>query len=213
MTDNLTTEELFEKYQHLAVTSVHRTFKTPSAFAKSRGLEYDDLIQYAYLGLLKGIKTYCPIKHKNLNYKNFLIRNIRWAIFRNLYMEGVNYLRFKTKEATDDNTVSVMSMSVNPYGDIGNKTYYDVISHDNIDSYSTRFPDPEKATISKLTAERMYDKIAQKDKYLINERLKENTYQEIADKVGTSKQNIGMKMKTIQAKYRDYLYGIAEVTS
>lgn len=211
MDEKLTPEQIYEKYHYLVDVTIQRMFANPDNYAKSRGLEYDDLIQFGRIGLWTGCESYCSVKFANVKLQNFLIRNIRWKVYRHLYMESVNYLRHKTKEVTDDNKVTVLSMSNNPYSNLEDETFYDIVSQDNIDSFEQRFPSPETVTISNLTAIKMFEKLDKKEQNLVELRLTGLTYQDIAERLGVSKQYISSKFKDMANKYRDYFTNVMGV--
>src|SRR5699024_3160653 len=54
----------------------------PHKVALSKSLEYDDLLQYAHIGLWKACTTY---KNNKSNFETHAINNIRWSV-----MDGLN---------------------------------------------------------------------------------------------------------------------------
>jgi RNA polymerase sigma factor (sigma-70 family) len=213
MEEHLTEEQLYEKYEYLVVTTIHKKFKSPNKLAQSKGLDYDDLLQFGRMGLLKGIRTFDPNRYK-MKFKNFLINNIRWSIMLGLRDQSVTHRYYKGKPATDDNIVTMISMSTNPYFKLeDDDSFYDIIAQDNIFQFGSMFPDPETTVISNYKVSKMFDKLTEKEQQIIHMRLNEDlTYQEIANRLGYTKQGIGMIFKKMHQKYRDYLHNIAEVT-
>jgi RNA polymerase sigma factor (sigma-70 family) len=215
MENKLTPEEIYSQYEHLAHATLHKTFRNPEKLAKSRHLQFDDMLQFCRLGLWQGCRSYCPEKHKSIKLQNFLIKNIRWVLFRQLQIYGMNHLYYKSRESTEGNTVALLSMSCNPYKNDDDDTFYDIVSQDNIFNFGgSMFPNPELTTLSNDKVSRMFSKLSEKEQQIIHMRLKEElTYQEIADRLGCTKQGIGMIFKRMYDKYKDYLYNIAEVTT
>src|SRR5690625_3410184 len=75
---------LFESNKHLAKNTIHRMFRQPYNLAKSKSIEYEDLIQYAYEGLWKACLTY---SNKHSKFETYAINNIRWAVQNGLNRE------------------------------------------------------------------------------------------------------------------------------
>jgi RNA polymerase sigma factor (sigma-70 family) len=209
--ENLTIDELIKKYEYLVDITLARTYGNIEKFAKSRQIEVDDLRQFGRLGIFKALTTYQKEKYGHLSFRSFIIRNIKWKVNRELYYVSKSHARYKSRDISEDNIVPVISMSYTPHSNKNDRTYYDIISQDYIDSFGSRFPDPQATLVDNLMVKRMLSKLEDKDRVVVEYRLQGLTYEEIGKKVGMTKQGVGMKMKKLYEKYKDYFY--AEVTT
>jgi RNA polymerase sigma factor (sigma-70 family) len=130
MNEQLTPQEIFDKYKHLGEKTVRVMFPDTINFATSIGLQPDDLYQFGLIGCWKGANTYYKTNQK-CTIKGHIIRNIRWTIQRMIAQEGLYHLRWKSKAADETNTVAVMSFDYIPnnQGD-ENDTFHDLIGLD-----------------------------------------------------------------------------------
>jgi RNA polymerase sigma factor (sigma-70 family) len=198
-------EELFNKYEHYAKTTLHKVFHNPNAVAKNKHLSYDDLLQYARLGLWQACNSYTSDK-QHLKFTSFAIRNIRWVLYRQLSKEGLKNLYYKSKDSTDDNIVSLVSMSDSPtFNDSKDaKTYYETVSYDNINQFEDNFVESE--IIANCGANEMLECLTESEKEMVLMKANEYlSYKEIGERLGVTKQAIGVKFKKIQNKILMYL--------
>lgn len=203
----LTPEELYEEMEYLAETTVHRLFPQPKKYANTLHMDLEDFYQFGKMGLWKGINTFRTATH-NRSLKSFLIQNIRWSIHYHIWRSNVQDRIYKSKDATDDNLATVISMSNSPqYDDENTNTFYDFVAVDNINNFDSTEEYPENIVISQFDIEDMMSVLNDNEKELVKLRIGNSdlTYKEIAAIYGVTKQCIGMKFKKIQSKIRDYL--------
>lgn len=204
----MNSEELYEQWEYLAENTIQKMFTNPSNFAKSVNLEYQDLIQFARLGLWKGCNTYTTEKQTS-KFRSFAIRNIRWKVYELVRKYGMNYLVRKNKGYVDENRVSIVSMNSKPYKDADDDiSYDDIISCDNINTFSKNDA-VESQVISDLETSAMYNILTDKEKELVLMKMNEYlSYEEIGQRFGVTKQCIGMRFKKIQKKINRHM-GVA----
>lgn len=203
-------EELFNEYEYLIKISLHKLFKHPHKVAQANHLQYDDLLQYARLGLFDACKTY---ESKKIgSFRNYAIRNIKWSITRNLSKEKLNLSIYKDeyyKGKQENRRFTLLSMHNKPHADNDDDTsFYDVISCDGINSF--RSDDVlEGKVISSITTKNILNLIStlkKSDQELVMLRANDMSYQEISDYYGNkvTRQAIQAKLKRIKLKLNQY---------
>jgi RNA polymerase sigma factor (sigma-70 family) len=198
--NNMNAEELFEKYQYLAKITLKKLFPEVHNFSRAVRLEYDDLMQFALMGLWVGCKSYCENKH-NTSVKSHLIRNIRWYTLREVQKQNSKFQYYKSKTNDENNRVKVLSINskIGNEMDSDDTTYEDILSTDNIFKHESY--NPEKIVMSSLGKEEILKLLKPKDLKLLHLRMNEGlTYQQIADMYGVKRQAIGAKFVRIQNK-------------
>jgi len=203
----LSPEELYGEMEYLAEVTVHKLFPQPKKYANSLHMDLDDFYQFAKMGLWKGIQTFHTVTH-NRTLRSFLIQNIRWSIHYGIWRSNVQDRIYKSKDATEDNLATVISMSNSPQYNIENtNTFYDLVSADNINKFDSTEDYPENIVISQFDKEGIMSVLKPMERELVKLRMgnEQLTFREIGEIYGVSKQNIHMKFKNIQKKIRNYL--------
>jgi DNA-directed RNA polymerase specialized sigma subunit len=123
-------EQLFEEYSYLIPITLHKMYDSPKNIAKSKHLEYDDLLQFGRYGLMNACRTW---ESKKLGtFRNFCIRNIKWEIGSHLVRQSINQSMYKNtnaKRRKDNVKLTVLSMNNKPTQDAGEDTSFnDIIS-------------------------------------------------------------------------------------
>jgi RNA polymerase sigma factor (sigma-70 family) len=189
-------EELFEDHVHLAKVTVHRMFANPVKFAESKHLEIEDLYQYARLGLWDACKTWQdkPIG----SFKGYAIRNMRWSIGKFIPREQLNqsYYRYYQKKDDRNKSISLISMSHQPFGEEDDSTLYEVIANND--------ESVESQVVSELENNELFNILKPHEKEMVQMKLKGMIEKEIATYYGVSRQCINMKFKQIQKKINKY---------
>lgn len=124
-------EELYEKYSHLAKITLHKMYANPTGIAAQHRLEYDDLLQYANLGLWRSCLDYDPTKSK---FTTHAIKYIRWGIANKLKRE-CQIIRYPVnKDYPHDKMFGVVSTEQKVGSGEEGHVFHDVIaSQDNLD--------------------------------------------------------------------------------
>jgi RNA polymerase sigma factor (sigma-70 family) len=191
-------EKLFEEYEYLVSVTLHKMFANPSSYAKSKGLELDDLIQYGRYGLLDACRSW---EQKQLgSFRNFAIRNIRWSISKSVPREDSTPHLYRYNGTTNrnpkDQRINVLSMSYQPFGEEDDSTLYDIIAN-NDESI-------ESQVVSELENNELFNILKPHEKEMVQMKLKGMIEKEIATYYGVSRQCINMKFKQIQKKINKY---------
>jgi DNA-directed RNA polymerase sigma subunit (sigma70/sigma32) len=125
-----------------------------------------------------------------------------------LYFEH-EYIAEQTlsKEATDENTVTVISMSRNPRKDEDDTTYYDVISSDNINNFASENTNIENQVVNNILIDSLMNVLNESEREILKYRIGEEqlSFEKIGEKVGLTKQGVQMRFKTIQKKCQRYM--------
>jgi RNA polymerase sigma factor (sigma-70 family) len=188
-------EELqFEEYEYLVAVTVHKMYANPRSYAKSKGLEFDDLMQYGRYGLLDACRTW---EQKQLGtFKNFAIRNIRWSIMKSVPREDATPHLYKYNGTTTrnpkDQRVNVLSMSYQPFGEEDDSTLYDVIAN-NEESI-------ESQVLSELESNELFNILKPHEKEMVRMKMMNMNNAEIGKHYGISRQAINVKFKQMQGK-------------
>lgn len=186
-TVNLTPEQIYEQFEYLTHTTVHRMLKNPNKIAKSKSLEADDIFQYARLGLWQGCQTYHTAKH-NSGLRSFLIRNIRWVIHQRIRDEGVEHLRWKTKEANDQNKVNLLSLDAAPNADT-EMNFHELVGNDYI---------LEGEVVGKVLTEMIEKKYPDRTVNIVKKRAEGYTLKEIGDEIGLTRERVRQILKKVR---------------
>lgn len=191
-------EELFNKHEYWARITIHRMFPEPNTYAMSKGLQIDDLYQFARIGLWNGCKSFDETKG-NGTFRGHAIRNIKWYVLRAIQIQNSKFQYYKSRPNDDENRVNVLSINAKlNWVDSDELTYEDVLSSDNI--YNFESTNPEAELFSSFGEQEILRVLKPKDKELVQMRVDGLTYQEIANYYCTSRQNIQAKLKRIQRK-------------
>lgn len=128
----MNSEELFEKYQHLAKITVKKLYPETDTYARSKGMQKEDLLQFALIGLWTGCQSYCENK-PNTSLKSHLIRNIKWNLFRSVQNEASRFQYYKSKNV-EGNKVNIISLNskINNNDLDTETTFEEITSSDNI---------------------------------------------------------------------------------
>jgi RNA polymerase sigma factor (sigma-70 family) len=196
--------ELYYENEYLVRNTLLKMYANARNFAHSNGLEFQDLEQFARIGLWKACATYTKEKETS-KFRSFAIRNIRWFVLVSVRKYRTNDLVKKNKGYIDGNKVYVLSMSQKPYADDEDETtFYDIVSSDNI--YNFNIETVESKVQSDDEYINILNLLTDEEKELVNLKTNEYlSYAEIGQRYGCSKQWVGVKFKKIQSKINRYL--------
>jgi RNA polymerase sigma factor (sigma-70 family) len=194
-----TKEKMFAEYEYLVSVTVHKMFANPRLHAQSKGLDYDDLIQYGRYGLWDACKNW---EQKQIGiFRNFAIRNIRWSLGKCIPREEFNPHLYKyngtTARNAKDKRITVVSMSHKPFGDEDETTFYDIVSSDNMNGANELVHDQ---VLSELEYNNIFSCLKPHEKEMVHMKMHGLNNKEIGDYYGISRQAIGVKFKQMQKK-------------
>lgn len=201
----MTDEQLFETYQHLAKTTLHRIFHDPVSVAQSKGMEYDDLLQLARIGLWKGVTDFKTVNHSS-TIKNFIIRNVRWYVMHKLTRATVHLRIYKSQKDSEENTISLISLSNTPYIDEDTEiTYYDIVSSDGITDTNSHDLLPEEIMLSIEKEKEIMELLNKKEKELLQMKLKNLSVEEIGRNLNLSKKGVYYRLSRLKNRLEEVM--------
>jgi RNA polymerase sigma factor (sigma-70 family) len=186
--------ELFEEYYHLAEATVLKLFKNPQYLAKQKGLELEDLHQYAREGLWESALKFDSVKG-NRSFQNFAITNIRWTLIKKIRKDckkftfrgtGLNPKEIESKT----NFISFDSPS--PVGNEEGSTYHELIAGD----YNL-----EGEAIGNL----LEDAIPPRTLQFLKLKMQGKTLNEIGKQFGISREAVRIDIKKFSHKLKEVI--------
>jgi RNA polymerase sigma factor (sigma-70 family) len=192
-------EKYFNEYSHLAPATVYKMFKSVEKVARGKRMEVDDIIGYAYEGLLKAINTYDETKAQ---FNTHAINNIRWHVMRMLDRDD-NYKRYKTQPNSKENDVRLEYMDKTlKVNDAGSLTYHEVVASD-VNVY--------EEVCGNVLAPKILDSLTDKQRTVLLLKVQGYTHREIGDKLGVSHQAATDLMRKVNyrvSKIKNELQGV-----
>lgn len=190
--------ELFFDHQHLSKATLYKLLGQPHQVALSKNLEFDDLLQYAYVGLWKACTTYKPSKSK---FESHAINHIRWAVKNGLNRESSTFKFNPNNQPTKEESFKLIDInSPITESDDNSLTFADTIESEL---------KTDETTLRNLSVEELTSILTNKEKQIIHYRLMEYTYAEIGVKFGVTQQainkNINKIIKKVNHRKDDYL--------
>jgi RNA polymerase sigma factor (sigma-70 family) len=170
-------------------------FPNPYGIARKHRIEIEDLFQYAACGLWKGILSY---KSNRGQIKTHLINNIRWHVNERLNRE-TSMIKYNPNRKCDKYRLISMDVEINDTAKDHN-TYHDIVASD---------VDVELHAISDIKVENILSEFNDKDRKVIELRIKDLSPTQIAKIMNTSPSNIRMKIykiKSLLGSSYDYNY-------
>lgn len=101
-------EMLFKKHMKLARITLYKVFPKPRSTARRKGLDIEDMYQYAYTGLWKACISYDP--EKGTSFRTHAINHIRWHLIEKAKREGNPFKFDANKDIDFDDLPRVNSM-------------------------------------------------------------------------------------------------------
>jgi RNA polymerase sigma factor (sigma-70 family) len=194
-------EEIISQYEYLIPITLKRMYGNASSFAKSKDLEYEDLVQYARYGIYDAVNTFPEKQIGRL--RNYIIRNIKWSVRRWVLKEQRTSSLYKFNHKKElDRQIPLISLNFKPFDD-SEMTLYDVIPTDNINSFEVVLT--ENNYLSNETYTNLLSVLTDKEKEIVLLKMGGLSYTEIGEKYGVRKQAIGNRFKKIQEKINNYM--------
>lgn len=154
-------------------------------------MEFDDLLQYAHMGLWRACTTY---NEEQSRFESHAINNIRWAVQNGLNRES-----------------ELFKYNVNNMPEEGDK--YNLIGYDNpvtnsgdtdalsvSETVPTTQHDVEESTVNNLLIEELLDLLTSRERRIIKLKSKDMIDDDIAEIFGTTKQSINRTVHNIRRK-------------
>jgi RNA polymerase sigma factor (sigma-70 family) len=188
---------LFNDNMVLAEMTLYKVFPKPRATARRKGLDVEDLMQYAYTGLWKACISFDP--DKKVKFRTHAINHIRWHLIEKAKREG-NPLKLDANKKYNFSELHKIVSFDRVLEDLfeGAVTLHDIhpadvdVEYDVLDEMRV----VELLNVADNEVERA----------VVSLRAQEVSYVEIAKRFGSSSQNMQAKMRKMKdriAKFRN----------
>lgn len=168
-----TPKELYEKYEYLVPITVGKNFSN-SSYREAHMLELDEILQFGRIGLYEACKSYDDSKGKS--FRNYAIDRIIWKVKVEAKRNSLRAVSPYSNDLLD--SISLNTMVSDSMGD---ECYLQDILEDERD-------DIKEAQVS-FDLKKIKEEFSENVYKIITMRMKDYTYEEIADELGFSKQH------------------------
>lgn len=187
-------QELYDKYEHLIHTTIHKKGYGQKVFLELHGITPDDLMQHGRLGLHQACKKYDSAK--NTSFRTFAISNIIWTINTESKKESLSKDTSWTFDTIDK--VSLDSVTPECEGEVAN--LHEVVS----DSHASEsFNSMEKAqlmhSLELATTKRVVEIVELK-----LQGYEKNT--DVAEILGVTHQNVSALLRRYKKEIKSVLF-------
>lgn len=183
-------QKLFEQYHHLAPATLYKLLGQPHNVARSKSLEYDDLLQYAQLGLWQAC-----LKHnkEESSFESYAINHIRWSVKDGLNRDSSTF-KFNPNNVPDKEEQYNLVGIDTPPGDT-DTPLSELIESD----FNT-----EGQVINDLSSKELLNLLNEREVEMIELKSQDHTNIEIAHYFNVSPQAVGRTIRNIHKKLEDY---------
>lgn len=175
MRDKQEVEQLYLQHEHLVPATLNKQFTNHHSFAKTHGLDVDDLLQMGRMGLFKAAEDYDA--SKGAAFKTHAINMIRFTI-----MEKAKECSLRNQNR--QNFKLVQSVSIETPLTMENGEEYSL--HDILEAEGNDFMEVEL----RLSLERLNKLLPERTMNIINMRLDGKSYRQIGEVLNVSAQRI-----------------------
>lgn len=183
-------EELYHKHEKIVGTTLRRSFPNYQTFAKTHGLDRDDLLQLGKIGLYKAAQDYNP--NKKASFKTYAIKIIRFTIITESKKYSLNNKTNRTNELADK--VSMEYPLASTDGEV-------VDLHDVVEAKNDAFDEIEL----EMMLQKVSDVVSEDVVETVKMRYQGYTFKEIGDSLGLSAQRIQKLLKDNRKVLSEYL--------
>lgn len=193
--------KLFITYQHLAPNTLYRMLGQPYSVARSKSMEYNDLLQYANEGLWKACITY---DSEQSSFESHAINHIRWSIKDGLNREG-SLIKYNINNLPNEEDQYNLVGYDNPISESEGEDYilFSDITPNNCNV--------EKDVFNKIASDELLQLLSKREKEIIKLKSEDKTDKEIAKMYGVTYQAINSALSRIKRKLshkkEDSMYG------
>lgn len=171
-------EELFEKYEKLVFSTVYERFGNPS-YRMSHGLDWEELLQFGRMGLLRACKTYK--KNSDFVFATHAIRNIVWSV-------NVESKRYSLGNVNKSSNELLDRVSMDE--PIGSQLNHET-AHDVVESYEEGFSEFEIKDLLQSIGSNISTDVSE----IVKMRMEGLTFDEIATTLDISRQAVEQRLK------------------
>lgn len=191
MTITTSPKKLFDDHKHLAKTTLYRTLGQPHKVAKSKAVEFDDLLQVAYIGLWKACKTYNPKRGK---FRTHAINNMRWNIIDALN-NSFNIIKYPHNYGEKDR-YKLTSIDAEIGHDEDSRNLHESIPDLDVDN------EIENKVLYKINNELLLKHLDKTQQKIVQLKALGWTEEEIGRELGVTKQTINKRYNYILRKIK-----------
>ena len=192
----MTPEELFETglKEGWAEKTLYKLYKNPKSLAKRKGLDTEDLLQYALTGLWIAATTYD--ESKNTSFKTHAINNIRWHLTERVKRE-CNPFKLNANTKYDWDKMHKIVYMDKPMELSGSEvTLHDLVSSDT---------DVEGTAISDVVESEILSKASPEQLEILRLYIEEDkSYKEIGELYDRTGANMSAKVRRLRDKLKHY---------
>lgn len=184
--------ELFNKNEHLAELTLYRLLGQPHNVARSKSMEYNDLLQCAYEGLWRACITY---DENQSNFETYAINHIRWSLKDGTNREDLIKYNVNNPPDKEDRFILVgYDTPVLNVSDSGDEplTHSEVVADINIDI--------EQSVIEKSVSDRLLAKLNERERQIVLHKADGRTDKEISELFNVTQQAINRTLHNIRDK-------------
>lgn len=183
-------EELYFKYEKYVPVTLKRGFPDYKAFAKTHGVDVDDLLQLGKIGLYKACQHYNP--NKNASFSTYAIKKIKYTIMTEAKKYSLNNKTNRTFELADKTSMEFPLATTE--GDV-------VDLHDVIESKNDAFDETELNMLLDTIGEVVSENVVK----ALKMRYDKFTFGEIGKELNMSPQAVQKMLKKNREVLVDYL--------
>lgn len=183
-------EELYEQNKHLIITTLKRQYPNYHDFAKSHGLDIDDLLQVGGIGLFKAIKDYNSAL--GTSFQTYAINKISYALMTEPKLYSLRNENNRTFKLNGESSID--KLIVDQAGDTS--TLHDVLE-EKVDFIQ----DAELNAIIDNIAKKISPKLA----LAVKMKYENFTYKQIGEKLNMSSQGVNQMLKKNQSRLAEMM--------
>lgn len=180
--------QLFHEHQHLAETTLYKTLGQPHNIARSKGIDFEDLLQVAYIGLWNACLDYDETKS---NFQTYAINHINWSV-KPALNNDFNYFKYPSnKTPKEEYHLESFDAAIHDLEDT--RTLHDKVADNESDSI-------ESEAVLNLAIEEYSKYLSERQQEIVKLKAKGWMEVDIARHIGISKQAVDQNMKSIRKK-------------
>jgi RNA polymerase sporulation-specific sigma factor len=183
-------DKLYFKCEHYVPVTLERAFPNYREFAKTHGLDTEDLLQLGKIGLFKAAQEYNP--NKKASFKTYAIKKIRFTIMTESKRYSINNKDNRTYELSEKTSMEYPLATTD--GEV-------VDLHDVVEAKSDAFDEIEL----EMMLQEVSDVVSKDVAVAVKMRYQGFTFSEIGDSLGLSAQRIQQLLKMNRQTLCDYL--------
>jgi RNA polymerase sigma factor (sigma-70 family) len=193
-TEYIQADKLYHEHEHLAEETVYKVFPKPKLTAHRKGLDLEDLIQYAKTGLWIACTSYDDTK--GTKFVTHAINHMRWHLMDRVKRE-CNPMKLSAREKyvfSEMYKIDSLDKDIATYE--GPTTLHDLLASDT---------DVEGSAVDGVVlADMLGVAVTEQERRILELRLQDVQYSEIGKMYGCTRGNIQAKVKKLRERILAY---------